>query len=132
METASISSLASSSRKSLQQDFGSRPTVLRALSLWAASTSQTARTWQPDFALNPFILLLPWPPVPMQPSVMRLLGASAPNTDEGTIVGQTIAAPAARAEPFRKSLRVTFVVLLILLPVIVFALLLSVSCCFLI
>jgi hypothetical protein len=38
---------------------------------------------------------------------MRLLGAPAPNTDEGTIIGHAMAVPATAAEPFKKSLRLT-------------------------
>jgi hypothetical protein len=38
---------------------------------------------------------------------MRLLGAPAPNTEEGTIAGHAIAAPAATAEFFKNSLRLT-------------------------
>jgi len=43
---------------------------------------------------------------------MRLLGAPAPNTEEGTIAGHAIAAPAA-AEPFKNSLRLTLAVSLL-------------------
>jgi hypothetical protein len=37
---------------------------------------------------------------------MRPLGAPAPKTDEGTIVGKPIVVPAAAAVPFKKLLRV--------------------------
>jgi hypothetical protein len=38
---------------------------------------------------------------------MRLLGAADPNTEEGTIAGEAIAAPATATEPFKNSLRLT-------------------------
>jgi len=49
---------------------------------------------------------------------MRLLGALAPNTEEGTIVGQAIT-PAATAELFKNSLRVIVFAFLLLLLFIV-------------
>src|SRR4030042_2260205 len=51
----------------------------------------------------------------MQPIAIRLLGAAAPKTDEGTIVGNANAAPATAAEPFKNSLRLTVFELVILL-----------------
>jgi hypothetical protein len=57
----------------------------------------------------------------MQPMVMRLLGAFAPNTEEGTIAGKAIAAPAATAEPFKNCRRVTVITFLLLLQFIVFS-----------
>ena len=39
--------------------------------------------------------------MPMKPSVIRLLGALAPNTDDGTIIGTAKAAPATPADRFR-------------------------------
>jgi len=56
---------------------------------------------------------------------MRLLGASAPNTDEGTIVGKVTAAPAAKAELFKKFRRLSVNVLLLVLLFIVSSFLLS-------
>jgi hypothetical protein len=53
----------------------------------------------------------------MQPTVTQLLGALTPNTDEGTMVGNAIAAPAA-AVPFKNSLRLTVCALSALLSVI--------------
>jgi hypothetical protein len=50
---------------------------------------------------------------------MRLLGAPAPNTEEGTIAGHTIAAPADTAETFKKSLRLTSIARLLRLFFIV-------------
>jgi hypothetical protein len=47
-----------------------------------------------------------------------LLGAAAPKTDEGTIVGHANAAPATAAEPFKNSLRLTLFDLAILLSFI--------------
>jgi hypothetical protein len=44
-----------------------------------------------------------------------LLGAAAPKTDEGTIVGHANAAPATTAEPFKNFLRVMLFDLAILL-----------------
>ncbi|MBA7680239.1 hypothetical protein ES703_88550 [subsurface metagenome] len=52
---------------------------------------------------------------------MRLLGAAAPNTEEGTIVGHAIAVPAATAELFKNSLRVTIFAFSVLLLFIVFS-----------
>jgi hypothetical protein len=43
-------------------------------------------------------------PTPIQPTVMRLLGAPAPKTEEGTIAGRAKPAPTA-AEVLRKSRR---------------------------
>jgi hypothetical protein len=57
----------------------------------------------------------------MLPIVMRLLGAAAPNTEEGTIVGHAIADPAATAEPFRNSRRLIVFAFLVLLLLIVFS-----------
>jgi hypothetical protein len=50
---------------------------------------------------------------------MRLLGDPAPNTEEGTITGHAIAAPATAAELFKNSLRLTVAAFLLLLFVIV-------------
>jgi hypothetical protein len=52
---------------------------------------------------------------------MRLLGAAAPNTEEGTIVGHANTAPVATAEPFKNSLRATIFAFLALLLLIVFS-----------
>jgi len=51
----------------------------------------------------------------MQPIVMRLLGASEPKTDEGTIAGKASAAPAVAAERVRNSLRVIGLAFLVIL-----------------
>jgi hypothetical protein len=50
---------------------------------------------------------------------MRLLGTPAPKTEEGTIVGKAITAPAATAELFKNCRRLTVVAFLILLFFIV-------------
>jgi hypothetical protein len=56
----------------------------------------------------------------MQPIVMRLLGAPAPKTDEGTIAGRPTATDAAAAaEPLRNSRRVTICAFFAALLVIV-------------
>jgi len=52
---------------------------------------------------------------------MRLLGAAAPNTEEGTIVGHAIAVPAATAEPFKNSRRLIVFAFLVLLLFIIFS-----------
>jgi hypothetical protein len=46
---------------------------------------------------------------------IRLLGALAPKTDAGTIAGNPIAAPPMAAVPFRKLLRVIWLVFFIML-----------------
>lgn len=48
---------------------------LAALSLWARSTSHTASTCALSFSRNPCKLPVPIPPRPIQPTVMRSLGA---------------------------------------------------------
>jgi hypothetical protein len=50
---------------------------------------------------------------------MRLLGVPAPNTEEGTIAGHAIAAPATAAEFFKNSLRLTVAAFLLRLFFIV-------------
>jgi hypothetical protein len=50
---------------------------------------------------------------------MRLLGAFAPNTEEGTIVGQTTAAPAVTAEFFKNCRRVNIIAFSLLLLFVV-------------
>jgi hypothetical protein len=50
---------------------------------------------------------------------MRLLGAFAPKTEEGTIVGKAITAPAATAEFFKNCRRVNIIAFLLLLLFIV-------------
>ena len=60
---------------------------------------------------------------------MRLLGAFAPNTEEGTIIGQAIN-PAATAELFKNCRRVTVFAFLVLLLFIVFPFLPRTSLCY--
>jgi len=59
---------------------------------------------------------------------MRLLGAFAPNTEEGTIVGQAIA-PTATAELFKNCRRLTVPPFLLLLFIIVFPFLFFTNLC---
>jgi hypothetical protein len=49
---------------------------------------------------------VPCEPTPIAPITIRPLGAPAPKTDEGTIVGRAIVVPAAATVPLKKLLRV--------------------------
>ncbi len=51
------------------------------------------------------ILLVPIPPIPMQPITIRLLGALAPNTEEGTTYGAANTDTAAAPERLKNSRR---------------------------
>jgi hypothetical protein len=70
------------------------------------SGSQTATTWTSLNSMNARMLFGPIPPTPMQPIVIRLLGAEAPKTDEGTTYGKAKAAAAVMVAFFRSCRRV--------------------------
>ena len=99
--TASISSRPITSRQSAwtaQSWFPYLPlTIFAALSRRDFITSQTATAWQSSNFKNPFRFHpVPCKPVPMNPSATRLLGALAPNTVAGTMVGARTAAAVLR------------------------------------
>ena len=73
---------------------------LLRLSSRQLSTSQTATTCTPGTAMNSGMLsAMACRPVPMNPSVMRSLGASAPNRRPGRRSGAVAPTPAAAAAP---------------------------------
>ena len=71
------------------------------------STSQAATTCVPGEPRKDRIRCWLCLPQPMNPSVIRSLGAAAPKTEDGTTVGKPAMA-AAPAAAFRKSRRLMF------------------------
>src|SRR5262245_2305624 len=108
--TASTSFRARTSRKSLVMAQSSlsylASTMALALRMRYPSTSQTITT----FAASSLRYLLrfqstPWPPTPMKPTVILLLGAFTPKTEDGTMRGREMAVAVERMKCLRESCR---------------------------